>query len=49
MELKLTARELDYLTQIIEDNLERANETDYDEKHQDMIEDLYSKLIVLNK
>ena len=47
MELKLTAHELDYLRQIIEGNLERANETDYNENHQDMINNLYSKLVVL--
>ncbi len=48
MELKLTAHELDYLRQIIEGNLERANETDYNEKHQDMINNLYSKLVVMD-
>lgn len=49
MELKLTQQELNYLTILIEQNLDNVNETDYDEAHQEMINDLYSELIILNK
>lgn len=49
MELKLNEHELDYLTMVIEQNLEQLNGTELDEEHTDMLEDLYSKLIVLTK
>ena len=48
-ELKLDEHELDYLTMVVEQNLEDVNETDYDEVHHEMLEDLYSKLVILNK
>ena len=47
--LIINKHELDYLTMVVEQNLEDVNETDYDEVHNEMLEDLYSKLIILNK
>ena len=47
--LIINKHELDYLTMVVEQNLEDVNETDYDEAHHEMLEDLYSKLIILNK
>ena len=47
--LIINKQELDYLTMVVEQNLEDVNETDYDEVHHEMLEDLYSKLIILNK
>ena len=47
--LIINKQELDYLTMVVEQNLEDVNETDYDEVHNEMLEDLYSKLINLNK
>ena len=47
--LIINKQELDYLTMVVEQNLEDVNETDYDEVHNEMLEDLYSKLIILNK
>jgi hypothetical protein len=51
MELKLNEEELDYLTMVIEQNLEDANGTEikYQMHYKEMLEDLYSKLIVLTK
>ena len=43
MELKLTKKELKYLTLIVEDNLE------YNKAFMDMLHNLYSKLVILNK
>ena len=49
MELKLEAlyineKELDYLTMVIEQNLEQLNGTELDEGYAVMLEELYSKL-----
>ena len=49
MELELNKHELDYLTMVIEQNLEDLNGTEEDEFFAEMLEDLYSKLIVLTK
>lgn len=51
MELKLTKKELKYLTLIVEDNLEYNKAfMDMDsETFMDMLHNLYSKLVVLNK
>jgi len=49
MKLELDEHELDYLTMIIEQNLEDVNETEEDTLYVEMVEDLYSKLIVLIK
>ena len=50
MKLELNEHELDYLTMVIEQNLEDVNiESEYDTLHFEMLEDLYSKLIVLTK
>tara|TARA_R100001594_G_scaffold14471_1_gene30738 strand:+ start:3317 stop:3481 length:165 start_codon:yes stop_codon:yes gene_type:complete len=52
MKLELDEHELDYLTMIIEQNLEDVNfswETEEDTLYVEMLEDLYSKLIVLTK
>ena len=49
MELKLNEHELDYLTMVIEQNLEDVNGTEEDTLYFEMLEDLYSKLIVLTK
>ena len=49
MKLELDEQELDYLTMVIEQNLEDVNETEEDTLHFEMLEDLYSKLIVLTK
>ena len=50
-ELKLDEQELDYLTLIVEDNLDKNNEfMDMDsETFMDMLHNLYSKLVILNK
>ena len=48
IEVKLTEHELDYIKLRLEEVLDGVNETDYDEKYQKMIEDLYSKLVYLN-
>ena len=40
--------ELDYITMLIEQDLEDEPE-EYGEHHKQMLEDLYSKLITLNK
>ena len=45
IEVKLTEHELDYIKLRLEEVLDGVNETDYDEKYQKMIEDLYSKLV----
>ena len=47
MKLELNEHELDYLRMVIEQNLEQLNGTELDEIHTEMLEDLYSKLIVL--
>tara|TARA_R100000664_G_C2689424_1_gene94122 strand:+ start:535 stop:684 length:150 start_codon:yes stop_codon:yes gene_type:complete len=47
-ELKLDEQELDYLTMVVEQNLDDEPE-EYGENHKQMLEDLYSKLIILNK
>tara|TARA_R100000655_G_scaffold77283_1_gene116400 strand:+ start:478 stop:627 length:150 start_codon:yes stop_codon:yes gene_type:complete len=47
-ELKLDEQELDYLTMVVEQNLDDEPE-EYGESHKQMLEDLYSKLIILNK
>ena len=51
MKLELNEHELDYLTMVIEQNLEDVNETEEDTQrlYFEMLEDLYSKLVVLNK
>ena len=49
MELKLNEQELNYLTMVIEQNLEDVNGTEEDTLYFEMLEDLYSKLIVLIK
>jgi hypothetical protein len=49
MKLELNEHELDYLTMVIEQNLEDVNGTEEDTLHFEMLEDLYSKLIVLTK
>lgn len=55
MKVELNKYELDYLTMVIEQNLEDLNGTEEDEFFADnyftsiMLEDLYSKLIVLTK
>ena len=51
MELKLDEQELDYLTMVIEQNLEDVNGTEEGSQrlYVEMLEDLYSKLIVLTK
>ena len=49
MKLELDEHELDYLTMIIDQNLEDVNETEEDTLYVEMVEDLYSKLIVLIK
>ena len=53
MELKLNKQELDYLTMIIEQNMEDWESKNYlDNKqilYKEMLEDLYSKLVILNK
>tara|TARA_R100001086_G_scaffold113766_1_gene58071 strand:+ start:1298 stop:1453 length:156 start_codon:yes stop_codon:yes gene_type:complete len=51
MELKLTKKELKYLTLIVEDNLEYNKAfMDMDsETFMDMLHNLYSKLVILNK
>ena len=46
-ELKLDEQELDYLTMVVEQNLDDEPE-EYGENHKQMLEDLYSKLIILN-
>ena len=50
-ELKLNEHELDYLTLIVEDNLDKNNAfMDMDsETFMDMLHNLYSKLVILNK
>ena len=48
-ELKLDEQELDYLTMVVEQNLNETDYDDVDEVHHEMLEDLYSKLIILNK
>jgi hypothetical protein len=40
--------ELDYITMLIEQNLD-DNPEEYGESHKEMLEDLYSKLLNLNK
>jgi len=47
MKLELNKQELDYLTMVIEQNLKDVNETFVGED--EMLKDLYSKLIVLTK
>tara|TARA_B100000927_G_scaffold237855_1_gene198732 strand:+ start:2352 stop:2501 length:150 start_codon:yes stop_codon:yes gene_type:complete len=47
-ELIIDEQELDYITMLIEQNLE-DNPEEYGELHKQMLEDLYSKLIILNK
>ena len=49
MELKLNEHELNYITSVIEQNLEQLNGTELDDKYTEMLENLYSKLIVLTK
>ena len=51
MKLELNEHELDYLTMVIEQNLEDVNETEEDTQrlYFEMLEDLYSKIVVLNK
>ena len=49
MELKLNEQELNYLTMVMEQNLEDVNETEEDTLYFEMLEDLYSKLIILTK
>ena len=49
MKLELDELELDYLTMIIEQNLEDVNETQEDILYIEMLEDLHSKLITLTK
>ena len=49
MKLELDELELDYLTMIIEQNLEDVNETQEDILYIEMLEDLHSKLIILTK
>ena len=51
MKLELNEHELDYLTMVIEQNLEDVNETEEDTQrlYFEMLEDLYSKLVVLKK
>ena len=48
MELKLNEQELDYLIMIIEQNMEDCEEG-FGELYKEMLEDLYSKLVILNK
>ena len=49
MKLELNKHELDYLTMVIEQNLEDLNGTEEDEFYHEMLEDLYSKLIIITK
>ena len=46
--LIIDKEELDYITMLIEQNLDDEPE-EYGENHKQMLEDLYSKLIILNK
>ena len=46
--LIIDKQELDYITMLIEQDLEDEPE-EYGEHHKQMLEDLYSKLITLNK
>ena len=47
--LIINKQELDYLAMVVEQNLEDAIDTESNEVHNEMLEDLYSKLIILNK
>ena len=51
MKLELNEHELDYLTMVIEQNMEEGVDecNEKDEVHTEMLKDLYSKLIVLTK
>lgn len=50
MKLELNEQELDYLTMVIEQNLEDVDEFEEDTLYFEMmLKDLYSKLIVLTK
>ena len=46
--LIIDKKELDYLTMVVEQNLDE-DLGPYGEHHKKMLEDLYSKLIILNK
>ena len=48
VKLELKREELDYLKEMMENVLDNVNETDYNEEHQKMIEDLYSKMVCVN-
>ena len=49
MKLELNEHELDYLTMIIEQNLEDEPKAIFYNETFEMLEDLYSKLVVLKK
>ena len=48
MKLELNEHELDYLIMLLEQNMEDW-EDDFGETYKEMLEDLFSKLIVLTK